>query len=113
MSDVPDITHQIYIKPVFDDLQTHFMFDILKTATSFYNRYFYSQTGVESSRWLHSQIAQIIDTSPVSTYISLEYHTHRFPQSSIIARFEPSVRNASLPLTIIVSGNCVEEIRVS
>lgn len=31
----------------------------------------------------------------------LEYFTHRFPQPSIIARFEPKVRNSSLPLTII------------
>ena len=27
--------------------------------------------------------------------------THKFPQPSIIARFEPANRNASLPLTII------------
>jgi bacterial leucyl aminopeptidase len=31
----------------------------------------------------------------------LEYFTHPFPQSSIIARFEPKVRNFSQPLTIL------------
>ncbi|KAK6903357.1 hypothetical protein I203_106860 [Kwoniella mangroviensis CBS 8507] len=40
-------------------------------------------------------------TSPVGEFLSLEYHTHRFPQPSIVARFEPPIRNASLPLTII------------
>ena len=37
----------------------------------------------------------------MGTHISLEYFTHPFPQSSIIARFEPKVRNFSQPLTII------------
>jgi leucyl aminopeptidase len=44
---------------------------------------------------------QIIDDSPFHTHISLEYFTHSFPQPSIIARFEPKVRNFSLPLTIL------------
>jgi leucyl aminopeptidase len=44
---------------------------------------------------------QIIGDSPFHTHISLEYHTHPFPQPSIIARFEPKVRNFSLPLTIL------------
>lgn len=45
--------------------------------------------------------AQIIAQSPFQSYISLEYHTHTFAQPSIVARFEPAVRNASLPYTII------------
>ena len=77
------------------------MYDVLKHATSYYNRYYFAETGVESSRWLHDHIASIIANSPLKTYISLEVHTHRFPQPSIIARFEPPVRDASLPLTII------------
>lgn len=46
-------------------------------------------------------MSQIIDQSPFHTHISLEYFTHPFPQPSIIARFEPKVRNFSLPLTIL------------
>lgn len=54
---------------------------------------------------------QIIDESPFRTYISLETFTHRFPQPSIIARFEMATgRNASAPLTILGahqdSANC-------
>lgn len=44
---------------------------------------------------------QIIAESPFHTHISLEYFTHVFPQPSIIARFEPKVRNWSQPLTIL------------
>ncbi|WVQ98385.1 hypothetical protein IAU59_005508 [Kwoniella sp. CBS 9459] len=97
----PNITHQRYVRPVFADLKTSNMYDVLVKATSFFNRYYHAETGVQSARWLHDHIADIIAKSPVADFISLEYHTHRFPQPSIIARFEPPVRNASLPLTII------------
>lgn len=44
---------------------------------------------------------KIISNSPLHTHISLEYFTHPFRQSSIIARFEPKIRNFSHPLTIL------------
>lgn len=44
---------------------------------------------------------QIIAASPFQTYISLNYHTHTFPQPSLVARFEPPHLNATLPVTII------------
>lgn len=77
------------------------MHDTLKHLTSYYNRYFGGSTGEESSQWLHDHIAGIIAEAPYHTHISLEFFTHRFPQSSIIARFEPKVRDFSKPLTII------------
>jgi bacterial leucyl aminopeptidase len=46
-------------------------------------------------------LLQIITESPFHTHISLEFFTHIFPQPSIIARFEPKVRNFSKPLTIL------------
>lgn len=77
------------------------MHDVLKHLTSFYNRYYNGSTGEASSVWLHDQVAAIIADAPYHTHISLEYFTHTFPQSSIIARFEPKVRDFSKPLTII------------
>ncbi|WVR04904.1 hypothetical protein IAU60_001916 [Kwoniella sp. DSM 27419] len=97
----PNITHQRWVRPVFDDLDLGHMYRVLEKATSFFNRYYHAETGVASARWLHDHIAGIISQSPAAEFISLEYHTHRFPQPSIIARFEPPTRNASLPLTII------------
>lgn len=47
------------------------------------------------------EILKIIAKSPLHTHISLEYFTHPFRQSSIIARFEPKVRNFKQPLTIL------------
>ncbi|WVW78073.1 hypothetical protein I302_100024 [Kwoniella bestiolae CBS 10118] len=100
-ANTPELTHQRYIRPIFRDLSTSHMHDVLTKATSFFNRYYHAETGVQSARWLHDHIASIIAASPIGEFISLEYHTHRFPQPSIIARFEPPTRNASLPLTII------------
>lgn len=77
------------------------MRDILKHFSGYYNRWFGGETGEESSKWLHDHIADIIAHSPFHAHISLEYFTHPFPQSSIIARFEPKVRDHSKPLTII------------
>jgi leucyl aminopeptidase len=96
------------------------MHDVLKHMTGYYNRYYGGTYGALSAEWLHDHIAkvgffnpagtsednhlaepQIIDNSPFGTHISLEYFTHPFPQSSIIARFEPKVRNFSQPLTIL------------
>jgi leucyl aminopeptidase len=103
------------------------MHDVLHHMTSYYNRYYGGVIGEQSAQWLHDHVAkvkyslpcstryfaqskiltevagcmQIIGDSPFHTHISLEYHTHPFPQPSIIARFEPKVRNFSLPLTIL------------
>lgn len=77
------------------------MHGAIKHFSGFYNRYYGDVTGAHSASWLHGQIASIISEAPFGTHISLEYFTHSFPQSSIIARFEPKVRNATSPLTIL------------
>ncbi|KKY32732.1 putative peptidase family m28 [Diaporthe ampelina] len=100
-ANLPNLTHQSLVKPLFPKVSTSRMYDVLKHLSSYYNRYFGGQTGEESSQWLHDHIASIVADSPFHTHISLEYFTHPFPQSSIIARFEPKVRDHSKPLTII------------
>ncbi|OLN97745.1 Leucine aminopeptidase 1-like protein 4 [Colletotrichum chlorophyti] len=98
---LPNLTHQRLVKPLFPKVNQTKMHDVLAHMTSYYNRYFDGPTGEESSQWLHDHIAQIIAESPYHTHISLEYFTHDFVQSSIIARFEPKVRDFSKPQTII------------
>ncbi|WWC86572.1 uncharacterized protein L201_001449 [Kwoniella dendrophila CBS 6074] len=100
-ANTPNLSHQRWIKPLFKELKTSNMHEVLVKATSFFNRYYFSEYGVQSSRWLHDYISNIISEAPLGEYISLEYFTHKFPQPSLIARFEPFTRNSSLPLTII------------
>jgi leucyl aminopeptidase len=89
------------VKPLFRQVSTENMHDVLKHMTGYYTRYFGSTDGEKSALWLHDHIAKIILDAPFHTHISLEFFTHPFPQSSIIARFEPKVKNFSAPLTII------------
>ncbi|KAI0487707.1 peptidase [Xylaria cf. heliscus] len=98
---LPPLSHQSLVKPLFSKISTDNMRKVLRRFTSFYNRYYGDVYGEHSAQWLHDQIASVIATAPFHTHISLEYFTHRFPQPSLIARFEPRVRNASLPLTIL------------
>ncbi|KAK4686779.1 bacterial leucyl aminopeptidase, partial [Tremellales sp. Uapishka_1] len=98
---LPNLTHQRWVRPCFEDISTDKMRTVLEHMTGYYNRYYFSTNGEKSARWLHDHIAEIIAASPFQTYISLSYHTHTFPQPSIIARFEPRHKNASLPTTII------------
>ncbi|KAF6832150.1 peptidase family m28 [Colletotrichum musicola] len=100
-ANLPKITHQRLIKPLFPKVNQTEMREVLTHMTSYYNRYFDGPTGEESSQWLHDHIAEIIASAPYHTHISLEYFTHEFVQSSIIARFEPKVRDFSKPLTVI------------
>ncbi|KAK1963422.1 peptidase family M28 [Colletotrichum sublineola] len=100
-ANLPKIAHQHLIRPLFPKVNQTEMHDVLEHMTSYYNRYYGGPTGEESSVWLHDHIAGIIAASPLHAHISLEYFTHEFPQSSIIARFEPKVRDFSKPLTII------------
>ncbi|KAF7541620.1 hypothetical protein G7054_g411 [Neopestalotiopsis clavispora] len=99
--ELPDLTHQRLVKPLFPQVSTSRMHDVLKHMTSYYNRYYGGVIGETSAQWLHDHIAEIIAQSPFHTHISLEYFTHIFPQPSIIARFEPKVRNWTQPLTIL------------
>ncbi|KAI1259021.1 peptidase family M28 [Xylariaceae sp. FL1019] len=97
----PKLAHQSLVKPLFPKISTERMHDVLKHMTSYYNRYYGDIHGEQSALWLHDHIADIIKSAPFHTHVSLEFFTHKFPQPSIIARFEPKIRNASLPLTII------------
>ncbi|KAL7939323.1 hypothetical protein V8C35DRAFT_286322 [Trichoderma chlorosporum] len=98
---LPKFSHQRLVKSLLPRVSTEKMHHVLEHMTSYYTRYFGSVTGEESSQWLHNHVAEIIKNAPFHTHISLEVFTHSFPQSSIIARFEPKVRNFSLPLTIL------------
>ncbi|KAF8862856.1 Zn-dependent exopeptidase [Acephala macrosclerotiorum] len=94
-ANLPNLTQQRLIKPLLSHVSTDRMYDVLKHMTSYYNRYYGGTHGALSAEWLHDHIAGIIDGSPFGTHISLEYFTHPFPQSSIIARFEPKVHSAN------------------
>ncbi|KAK9711280.1 hypothetical protein K7432_007947 [Basidiobolus ranarum] len=80
-------TSQKQVKSLISQLQTEPMKQALTKFTSFKTRYYKSDTGVASSKWLFGQIQDIIDSNG-SINATARFFKHSWPQSSIIARFE-------------------------
>lgn len=96
----PKLHYQEKVTSVTELLSKDEMKKNLEKFTSFHNRYYRSEFGVKSSRWLYNQILDIISAAPPGVRLSVETFTHIFPQPSIIARFEPFFGRASPNPTI-------------
>lgn len=53
------MSHQNLIKPLFSDVSTTRMHDVLMHMTSYYNRYYGGVLGEKSAQWLHDHIAEV------------------------------------------------------
>jgi hypothetical protein len=62
--DLPQISHQRYVKPLFSRVSTQRMRGVLQHLSSFYTRYFGSADGEQSAQWLHRQLAEVCVPSP-------------------------------------------------
>ncbi|KAG2355229.1 Zn-dependent exopeptidase [Suillus spraguei] len=104
----PKLQYQEKVTSVTELLSKDNMKSNLESLTSFHNRYYRSEFGVNSSRWLYNQILDIISTAPPGVRLSVETFTHTFPQPSVIARFEPffgrSSPNTAIALPRIIVG---------
>jgi leucyl aminopeptidase len=63
IADVPNLTHQRLIKPLFSHVSTQRMHDVLRHMTSYYNRYYGGAIGEQSAEWLHDHIAKVNNSS--------------------------------------------------
>ncbi|TBU32124.1 peptidase [Dichomitus squalens] len=75
------------VKPVIDTLEIQNLHDTLDKFTSFRTRYYRSETGKESQRWLLSKITDLTKKyAPKSLQKSISIHEfgHSWQQSSII-----------------------------
>ncbi|KAJ1961267.1 hypothetical protein GGI12_003340 [Dipsacomyces acuminosporus] len=74
------LTHQTQVNSVLPKVTVDLPKSVLTNFTQFYNRYYNSNYGKQSSDWLFNVVKQTAPGASVSQF------THRFPQSSIIAR---------------------------
>lgn len=58
-ADLPKLSHQRYVRPLFPFISTEKMHYVLEKMTGFYTRYFHSTTGEQSAQWLHDHIAEV------------------------------------------------------
>ncbi|KAF9059542.1 hypothetical protein BDP27DRAFT_1431206 [Rhodocollybia butyracea] len=78
----------------------------LETFTSFYTRFYDSDTGHASSRWLYNRILNYTDEYAssdlkASVHIELVLYEHTFKQESVIIRLLPNNVSSSKFITII------------
>ncbi|KAJ1723864.1 hypothetical protein LPJ53_001821 [Coemansia erecta] len=74
------------IDAAVEQLSTKLYGDVLVPFTAFHNRYYDSEYGRKSSEWLQAQIEQLVGQQGAN--VTVQSFKHKFPQSSIIARFE-------------------------
>ncbi|KAF9913820.1 hypothetical protein BX616_009528 [Lobosporangium transversale] len=83
-------------------ISTSNMQTALTAFTKFNNRYYKAQSGLDSARWLHKQVSDIIATAGGRSNVSVRQVSHSFIQFSIVARFEGT--NTALKNAPIVVG---------
>ncbi|KAG1145467.1 hypothetical protein G6F37_005061 [Rhizopus arrhizus] len=86
------------VQPFIGNLTTETMKDVLTTFTSFRNRYYKSQYGAKSCRWLIEQIREIASGYD---HVSVDEFEHNWDQFSIVARFEGSNQDLENELVIV------------
>ncbi|CDZ98846.1 Transferrin receptor and related proteins containing the protease-associated (PA) domain [Phaffia rhodozyma] len=72
--------------------------------TSFYTRYYRSDTGKQSSEWLLAKVEQYIADAPkeVREHVSVQAFPHTWAQTSVIATFTPKNKeNRKAPVTVV------------
>ncbi|KAI8372365.1 hypothetical protein EDC96DRAFT_458928 [Choanephora cucurbitarum] len=97
--DIPkNAKYQDEVSPFIGNLTTDTMKDNLKEFTNFRNRYYKSNYGAQSCRWL---IQQIRDVADGFDHVSVKEFEHSWDQFSIIARFEGSNKDLKDELVIV------------
>ncbi|KAF9209815.1 Leucine aminopeptidase 1 [Haplosporangium sp. Z 27] len=93
-----------------DQLSTANMEVALTQFSSFHTRFYRSETGHNSAKWLYKQIADLIEDSEASSDITIRKFEHSWSQFSIIARFEGS--DESLSNSPVVIGAHQDSINI-
>ncbi|EEQ30640.1 Leucine aminopeptidase 1 [Microsporum canis] len=91
--------HASLIKPLIANLSKENLMRDLTTLTKFNNRYYESDTGVESATWILQQVQKIIKDSGVKG-AKVEKFTNQFKQFNIIATIPGSSKS-----TVIVGAH--------
>lgn len=78
--------HQNKVARYVDQLSTANMEIALTKFTSFNTRYYKSETGFESAKWLYKQISDLIEETDAESDISIRKFDHPWKQFSIIGK---------------------------
>lgn len=96
------LTHKDIIQPLLKSHapQIDRMTARLTTLSAFNDRHYRSDTGVQSSEWVHDQLQQVLnETGAPVTFTRFE---HPWPQFSLIARMEPQAGSVNLTQPFVI-----------
>jgi leucyl aminopeptidase len=71
--------------------------------SSFHNRYYKSEYGTQSSEWLFETVKSMASESRLK--MTVTQFKHPWPQSSIIARFEPDASIKTDEETVVIGAH--------
>lgn len=83
------LSQQSVVKPMFRNISQEGMKDFLRKFTAFHTRYYRSETGVESTRWLLASLKEIAESRADKDNVDVSINTFQhdgFNQPSIIVR---------------------------
>lgn len=81
------VSHKDSVEQLFEDISTDTQYDNLASFSSFYTRYYKSDTGYESAQWLYAKIHEYIaPPKGAKEVITTETFAHEWKQFSIAVR---------------------------
>lgn len=102
-----NVSNQKQVKSIIANIDTQAMYDDLSQFTSFYTRYYKSDTGYESAQWLSSKLYNA--TQPISGNVTITHVDHHsWKQFSIIV----SIPGSTTPENIVVIGSHQDSINL-
>lgn len=87
--------HQNKVARYVDQLSTANMEVALNEFTTFHTRYYKSDTGLDSAKWLYKQISDLIEETSGESDISIRKFEHPWKQFSIIGKTRERKKNTT------------------
>lgn len=103
-----NMTQEESVFPLIENIDIDSMHATLAKFTSFYTRYYKSQTGYDAARWLSERISQIVSKLP-KDMVTIKHVDHKkWDQFSIIL----SIKGYESPENTVVIGSHLDSINL-
>ncbi|GAA5995276.1 uncharacterized protein JCM10292_005071 [Rhodotorula paludigena] len=94
------------LEPLFKRISIPFMTDFLGNFSNFFNRYYRSEYGVQSQKFLLSHLKELHDTINPSANVTFHEFKHStWDQRTIILRWSPSSRSAAAAGPVLMTAH--------
>lgn len=81
-----EIRYETTTKNALDNIDMNRVNNFVKQFSNYYNRYYKAKTGIDSQKWLLTQVEESL--KDYDGEASVKEFKHEWPQSSVVARIE-------------------------